>query len=835
MIKSKSIRPELRGLTLVIVTGAWLAGILLAYWIPLSSLLLLIVSIAALLCLIFFCSNVQARIFMLITLGLLLGAWRYTVASPLGDAHAISASIGIGTLELRGNVSDEPKLEGKIRVLLVAVNAISKNGGSSWQNAHGLVEVEALGSAVEDPYGANYGDNVELRGKLQAPLPNATPEIFASMVFPRISVRGAGGNPVIAALYHLRITLAAVISRSLPQPEAALLTAILLGLRTPALKPLTAAFNNTGTAHLIVPSGFKVTILGGLILAGTSWLHTKPGDQGTTLLPAQKRRYNRRRWFTSAAIISAIAIYTVLSGGGPAALRAGIMGALLVIAPRLRRTYNFYTALAACTFMLSIIDPFVLWDVGFLLSFLGTLGIVMLTPILQKVLKSIERLPFGHSIAEMSAVTIAAQVATLPIIAISFKKISFIAPIANILTVPLLGIIIFLGALICLTGMFLAPLGMLCGWVAWPVLWYIDKIVTACSILPGAFINVSNANTGLAWCYYVLLCLVVGTIIYKWPAERKQNHAATPALLSRRTRFIVYLSAALVVILATGATALAAKSDGKTTISFLNVGPANQQPQGEAVLIQTPDNKIALIDGGMDATSLAQELDSRLLPWQRTIDVVISTTQKADHLAGLQDVITRFQVGEVVDAGMLHPSVRYALLRRTISERNLRYVEIRQGATIAVGSQVALQVFWPRSSLHKGGNEEVDNGLIVRLITPGLRLLFLGASAMSKYALNGLLSDIAPDYLRAEIVQIVAEVGKAFPTELSDLLQEVKPSVIVITPAALSAKQRKDGTASVINPLPSALSRGATWQIEQTAQVGTIEFNCSNRGWSMNV
>src|SRR5947209_5706910 len=760
MIKSKSITPELRGLTLIIVTGAWLAGILLAYWIPLSSLLLLIVSIAALLCLIFFWSSVQARIFMLITLGLLLGAWRYTVALPLGDAQAISANIGIGTPELRGNVSDEPKLEGKIRVLLVAVNAISKNGGASWQNAHGLVEVEALGSAVEDPYGANYGDNVELRGKLQAPLPDATPDIFASMVFPRISVGGAGGNPVIAALYHLRITLAAVISRSLPQPEAALLTAILLGLRTPALKPLTAAFNNTGTAHLIVPSGFKVTILGGLILAGTSWLHTKPGDQGTALLPAQKRRYNRRRWFTSAAIISAITVYTVLSGGGPAALRAGIMGALLVIAPRFGRTYNFYTALAACTFMLSIIDPFVLWDVGFLLSFLGTLGIVMLTPILQKVLKSIERLPFGHVIAEMSAVTIAAQVATLPIVAISFKEISFIAPIANILTVPLLGIIIFLGVLICVTGIFLAPLGILFGWVAWPVLWYVDKIVTACSLLPGAFINVSNVNTGLAWGYYALLCLVVVTIIYKWPAEKKQNHAAIPALLSRRTWLIVQLSAALVVILATGATALAAKSDGKTTISFLNVGPTNQQPQGEAVLIQTPDNKIALIDGGMDATSLAQELDSHLPPWQRTIDVVISTTQKADHLVGLQDVITRFQVGEVVDAGMLHPSVRYALLRRTISERNLRYVEIRQGATIAVGSQVALQVFWPRSSLHKGGNEEVDNGLIVRLITPGLRLLFLGASAMSKYALNGLLSDIAPDYLQAEIVQVVPTVAQ---------------------------------------------------------------------------
>lgn len=383
--------------------------------------------------------------------------------------------------------------------------------------------------------------------------------------------------------------------------------------------------------------------------------------------------------------------------------------------------------------------------------------------------------------------------------------------------------------------MFLAPLGMLFGWVAWPVLWYIDKIVTACSVLPGAFINVNDQNTSLAWCYYALLSLVVIAIVYKWPVEKKQNHASTPARLSRRTWLIVQVSAAFVVILATGATALAAKSAGKTTISFLNVGPANQQPQGEAVLIQTADGKIAIIDGGMDATSLAQELDSRLPSWQRAIDVVIATTQKADHLAGLQDIITRFQVGEVVDAGMLHPSTAYALWRRTIFERNLRYVEIRQGATIAVGNQVALQVFWPRSSLHKSASEEVDNGLIVRLITPGLHLLFLGASAMSKYALDGLLSDIAPGYLQAEIVQVVAEVGKAFPTGLNDLLQEVKPALIVITPAALSAKQRKHGTATVINPLPSALSRGATWQIEQTALVGTIEFNCSNQGWSMNV
>src|SRR6266566_1341078 len=496
MVESESRAFDLRGLVLVVVIGAWIAGILLGNWIPLPALALLVAAFIALLCLILYWHNFQVRMGILIIIFLLLGAWRYTISSPVNDITAISANVGAGTLEVRGSVSDEPKVEGKIRLLLIAVSSISKNGGTSWQDAHGQLEVETLGGAIENPYGANYGDDVELRGKLQMPLPHAPPNIFASMIFPRISVSGTGGNPIIAALYHLRVALATNIGQSLPQPEAALLTAIVLGLRTPALKFLAVAFNVTGTAHLIVPSGYKVTILAGLVFAScTRWLYVKRGNQTKAMLPAQKRRYDRRQWLASAALISSIAAYTILSGGGPAALRAGIMGGLL-----------------ACALLLSIIDPFVIWDVGFQLSFLGTLGIVVLAPIILRALKHLERFPLGHYTAEIFSVTIAAQLATLPIMALSFKQISFIAPITNILTVPLLGILIFMGVLICGLGMLFAPLGILCGWVAWPILWYIENVVTECSMLPGAYMNVNNLNDGLAWCYYVLLCLVVVTI-----------------------------------------------------------------------------------------------------------------------------------------------------------------------------------------------------------------------------------------------------------------------------------------------------------------------------------
>ncbi len=407
----------------------------------------------------------------------------------------------------------------------------------------------------------------------------------------------------------------------------------------PALKPLIPFFNETGTAHLIAPSGFKVTVLAGLVATNTKWLYEKRSVQKTPMLPAQKFRANRRRWLATALTISSIAAYTILNGAGPAALRAGMMGILLVLAPRLGRIYNIYTGLALTALLMSLFDPFVVWDAGFQLSFLGTLGIVVFTPFFQRLLHPIERLPLGHFIAEISAVTLAAQIATLPILSLDFNQVSFIAPIANILTVPLLGTVIFIGILMCGAGMLFAPLGILCGWVAWPILWYMSHIVTWCAEIPGAYIPVSNLNSGLAWCYYALLSLQRSVVFYKW-LDKKQaphQHATVLPLLSRRTWRILQLSAAMLVILATGATVLAARPGGQLTITFLNVAPANQASQGEAILLSTADGKTALIDGGLDATSLGQELDSRLPSWQRSLDFVILTSPRSDHLNGLYD------------------------------------------------------------------------------------------------------------------------------------------------------------------------------------------------------
>ena len=116
------------------------------------------------------------------------------------------------------------------------------------------------------------------------------------------------------------------------------------------------------------------------------------------------------------------------------------------------RVYNIYTAMALAVLIMSIFDAFVLWNIGFQLSTIGTLGIVVLTPLFQRLFRPIDRLPFAHLITETVAVTLAAQIATLPIFAFTFNQISIIAAPANPLTVPLLSTLILLGLVLCATG-----------------------------------------------------------------------------------------------------------------------------------------------------------------------------------------------------------------------------------------------------------------------------------------------------------------------------------------------------------------------------------------------
>ncbi len=832
-----------RGMLLVFLAVAWMAGILLDDLLQIEQPLCLLLSGCCLLLLIILWHEQRQRLLLLLCFCASLGAWRYAWARPQYDWKRLINAKEV--VSVRGTVADEPKLQTRTRLLIISVDAVQRKGSSQWEHADGTIEVIALyqGSSADDPYGANYGDSVQLRGKLQPPTPTSPKNVIASMGFPRIHVSATGGNALIASIYRLRNQLAMLIEQALPQPEAALLIGIFLGLSTPSLNLLAFAFKVTGTTHLLVSSGSNVTIISGLVYRVTQYLSPKH----TGSFPLTPLHKSWSDWIRTMLLLLSIALYTVLSGAGPASLRAGIMGGLLVIAPRLGRRYNVYTGLAGVVLLMSCSDPFLLWDIGFQLSFLATLGIVFLTPYLQRLMQPIARHPVGSLLVEMTAVTLAAQIATLPILAVAFQQISLIAPIANLLVAPLPGLLMLLGLVISVTGLVCHPLSLLCGWVAWPLLWYMKTIVTLCYLLPFSSIHVDNVPYSIVWLYYALLTLTIRFLHYRYPkSSLPKQHS--PSLLTPRNRTLLQVGCVVLILVITGINIIAPPSTAGNTVSFFDIDAAKANGQdiygedtnttkahksqiyGEAVFVRTQDGKTLLIDGGNDSISLSQLLDSRLPSWQRALDMVILTSPQQDTITGLQDVLTRYEIGSVFDAGMAHPTATYARWRRMINERHLQYMPVVQGTTLPLGATTQVQILWPQDSLRTGSNEIRDNGLILRLVMPGLRLLLLGSSIQSNYALSGLLSSVDGDMLKADIVQILGAMDTPVPSALSDVLQRAQPSLVVITSSTQhKPSQSTNNTRSTLSSMLIAVP-----QVLQTAREGTVVMHSDGAGWTMS-
>ena len=142
----------------------------------------------------------------------------------------------------------------------------------------------------------------------------------------------------------------------------------------------------------------------------------------------------------------------------------------------------------------------VIYDAGFQLTVLATLGLpLFVSPIQRALAAPVQRIPGAVIVAELLAVTIAAQLATLPVLAVTFHQISLIAPLANLLTVPLLAPLLVVGAALATIGLtvaFAQPLllgaTLTLGWIAWPLLWYVNRAIEASAAAPFAALTATD-------------------------------------------------------------------------------------------------------------------------------------------------------------------------------------------------------------------------------------------------------------------------------------------------------------------------------------------------------
>ncbi|MBV8527123.1 MAG: ComEC/Rec2 family competence protein, partial [Candidatus Dormibacteraeota bacterium] len=290
------------------------------------------------------------------------------------------------------------------------------------------------------------GDRVEVDASgLRAPNLRPGPEsaqtlerenVEAVAVSPLVSVTSHGGPSLARGVAWVQHALVTAVDAVLPEPQAALTLGIAFGIRQPLATEVRQPLQDAGLIHIVVVSGLKVV----LVISMVSLL-------------ARGLGWSPRRTLLVAAPV--IAVYVVLSGAGPAAVRSALMaGAANVARTGGRRTDPLPMLALVAAAMLGVDPPLVL-DPGFQLSFLGTAGIVLIAEPLAR------RLPGPRLLVEPFAVTVAAQVATVPVMANTFGVIALLGPVANALVLPLLPGLIVLGV----AGATLAAFLPGAGWV----------------------------------------------------------------------------------------------------------------------------------------------------------------------------------------------------------------------------------------------------------------------------------------------------------------------------------------------------------------------------------
>lgn len=454
----------------------------------------------------------------------------------------------------------------------------------------------------------------------------------------------------IADSAAIRERAAEGLGRGMPRREAALARGFILGEDEEVDERTKEDFRRSGLSHLLAVSGQNVTLLALLAMPLL----------GALGIPLRQRLL----W-----VLGLIAVYVPVAGAGPSIQRAGVMGALGLLATLAgRRASRFYALIVAAGLTLTI-DPDIAADVGWQLSFAAVLGILLLAAPLQRSIVS--RLGPGawrRALAEGLAMTIAATLATAPLIAFHFERLSTTTLFANVLALPAVAPAMWLGmcgaGLAQVPGVPLEPLNGLNALL----LAYVAQVASWCAAPEWAELPVHLGGRGLIVAYLLLGLAVF--VCWRWP---------------RQFFVLTAVGAVLWLPLPSGVGEGAADGppDRGLRVEVLDVG------QGDAILLQPAGAPAVLVDGGPPGDGLERKLEQAGV---ERLGAAVVTHDQSDHAGGIEELLGSMPVERLVFARAGRALRARADAAGVAAQRVAAGSELRSGG-------LRLRVLWPPPEL----------------------------------------------------------------------------------------------------------------------------------------
>ncbi len=659
---------------LILVTVAWVLGISLARQLAMVDaahwLLLSVISLAVALAF----RNHPHRRLAIPLFALCLGGWR--LASLPGASDLAQHNDSHGTVT--GIVIDEPVPRDDRVQLRLAAEEIFVN--SKAVETSGLIQIESYTARPPE-----YGDRIRATGLLATPATWDTfsyadylgrQGVFTVMQNAAIEVVGSGyGSPLHAALLRFKSEAQRQIDRALPDPQAALLAGIVLGNEQGIAPQLEEDFRRVGASHVVAISGFNMVIISAIVMRVAGGL------------------LGERKTAATVLAIAFIFAYSLLVGATGGILRAALMSSLLVIGENLKRKTFVPASLAFATLLLSMLDPNVLLDIGFQLSFCAVLGLGLFADPLSSRFRRLLDSALPKNIAnwmhsalnEPLVVSLAAQISTLPLILLYFGRLSLVALPVNLLIVPVQSAILLLALLAIVVSFIVPVIGTALYWAGLVFLTWSIAVVRAFAQLEFADVAL-HIDGRLIQLYYLLM--IGGAMV---AAARPPIWNRLLDLVTHR-RLLTTLVGAASLVLVLLAAVFHSRPDGKLLVWFLDVGHSN------AVLLQTPAGSQMLVDGGRFPSRLLTAIGDRLPFYDREIEVLAITHPDEWDIAAINSVLDRYTVGVALTNGQANRNQVYQEIQSRLVDAGTPQLAVRAGYTIDMGDGVTIEVLHPQGT-----------------------------------------------------------------------------------------------------------------------------------------
>ena len=750
----------------------------------------------------------------------LLGTLRAGMAEPPGAELKLYA--GASDVEVAGVVADYPSVSGSALTFRLSAERLRTGAESGWRDVSGDIRVTArvpasLAESRDAPL-LRYGDRLVLDGELEEPrrlgdfdFPAFLESrgIGVTMRFPEVRLVGeGGGRPLYRWLYSARREMADALSGAVHEPQAAFGQSILLGMRDNLPDSLRDDFRTSGSAHLLAISGLHVGVLLALSVSASAFL------------------LGRRRMLYLLPPLGIIWLYALMSGGSESAVRAAIMGSAYIVAIAVGRPRTLIPALALAAAVMAALDPRALSSVSFQLSFAAMMGIAIYYESVSERLREFLRIgperdgaipTVARALVDAVGVSACAIVATAPLVLFYFERVSLVGLPATLLTLPALPLALAAHGATALVGLASEAAAVPFGWVAWAASRYITGVASLFASIPSASLDLGGLSAAAVWAYYILLAALT-MLLYspipwrRWASTLRGSWSWGEAAGWRIPAVAFALAAAFFVWAAW--VAAPDGGDGALEVVFADVG------QGDMAIVTTPGGHRIVVDGGPDGALAAQRIGERMPFWDRTISLAVLTHPHADHVAGLSEILRRYDVRRVLERRLEYESAEYAAWRKILAEsEGVEVVSSFPGTRLSFDDGVELRVVGSSEPLPSGTGADVDNASVaVRVVYGEVSFLFTGdmQAAGEVWALR------SGQALGSDVLKVAHHGSDTSSTRA--FLEAVSPSVAVIS----AGRDNRFGHPSeeVVRRLEELDSRPA---IFVTAEHGSVAFRTDGR------